>query len=178
MRYPGGFLIAGCEAWFRIIEDLYARTRQAFLPCHRACPDLLCETTDSERVLFLPSELEYIRNQLRLPSDPFETVLIGNQTYGYMSGKRDCPYFKSPHCQIHDFRPFDCRSFPILPRFDPKGSVDFFLSPYCPLSDKTGTQFIRLITSCWEGLASDLPGAWKDHYNLLYPATNLIPVSP
>jgi Fe-S-cluster containining protein len=178
MRHPGGLLIAGRKSWFKIIENLYARTRQAVLPCHRTCPDLLCETTDSEQALFLPYELEYIQNQLHLTSNPFETILLGNQTYGYMSGKRDCPYFKPPDCQIHDLRPFDCRSFPILPRFDPKGSVHFFLSPYCPLSDKTGTQFLRLIMSSWQGLASDLPGAWKDHYNRLYLAINLIPVSP
>lgn len=112
MRHPGGLLIAGRKSWFKIIENLYTRTCQTFLPCHQVCPDLLCETTDSEQVLFLPYELEYIQNQLRLTSNPFETILLSNQTYGYMSGKRECPYFKSPHCQIHDLRPFDCRSFP------------------------------------------------------------------
>jgi Fe-S-cluster containining protein len=163
--YFGGCLIPDRNIWFRIIADLYSRTSQTIIPCHNACPDLLCETTDAEQVLFLPYELNYIQDQLKLFSNPFEAVALNGPAYGFMSGICDCPYFKSPECLIHNLRPFDCRSFPILPIFNPDGSVDFQVSPYCPLSCKLAPDFFQLITSRWRDITPRLPEAWKVYYN-------------
>lgn len=177
MRHPGGRLIPDRNLWFERIERLYARTGKSTIPCHQACPDLLCETGDAEQVLFLPYELTYIQGQMALTSNPFESVLLDGVSYGYMSGARACPYFQSPDCLNHDLRPFDCRSFPILPRFTSNGSVAFHLSPYCPLSRGHDPHFTRLFTSLWKDLAPHLPEAWKAHYNSLYRPPTLIPLS-
>ncbi len=165
MRHPGGHLTLDRTSWFAEIESLYVQTSQATLPCQPACSDLFCESGNAEQVLFLPYELEYIREKLNLLSNPFESVPLDGVAYGFMTGFRDCPYFKGPDCLIHNLRPFDCRSFPILPRFDPGGSVDFKLSAYCPLSRSLDSQFIGLITSCWKDLAPYLPEPWKAYYN-------------
>lgn len=165
MRYSGGCLIPYRNIWFRIIADLYSRTSQAVIPCHHACPDLLCETTDAEQVFFLPYELEYIQDQLNFFSNPFEAVALNGTVYVFMSGIRDCPYFKSPECLIHNLRPFDCRSFPILPIFNPDGSVEFQVSPYCPLPCKLAPEYFQLITSGWRDITPRLPQAWKVYYN-------------
>jgi len=138
------------------------------MPCCEACPSLDCEAGDAEQVLFLPYEMEFILERLKLPVNPFETVTLEGMAYGFMSGSRDCSFFKTPDCQIHDLRPYDCRSFPILPEFLPDGKVEFRWASYCPLSRKLKPRLVELFTSCWLDLATHLPQAWKSHYNALY----------
>ncbi len=71
-------------------------------------------------------------------------------------------------CQLYHKRPFDCRSFPIVPRFslDKDNSIEFFLAnSYCPILKTLPSSFIKTTVECWISVAEDLPLEWKKMYN-------------
>jgi len=155
----------GKKRWFELIKEIHSLTGSVLLPCMESC-DGRCEETGEETVLFLPYELEYILEKWGILKNPFDLVEIDRVVYGTMGYLRSYSCLSQNKCLIHPFRPFDCRSFPILPKFREKG-IDFFLAEYCPLKFSLPSEFISIVTSCWNLLEGELPPSWKSHYNSL-----------
>ena len=156
------------DEMFSLIERVYRLTEPAVMDCAGSC-DGACETRMPETVLFLPYELEYILDKLGAKESPFQEIKLPSGRYGMMDYHRNCPFLLYKGCDIRPFRPFDCRSFPIYPRFPDSAvpSVEFYLAPYCPLKENLTPQYIQCIKESWETLLPHLPSDWKTFYNSL-----------
>jgi len=150
------------------IDEVYRLTEEAVIDCASSCNGA-CETQMSETVLFLPYELEYIREKIGLPEaeNPFQQIELPSGRYGTMDYHRNCPFLLYKGCGIRPFRPFDCRSFPLYPRFSesPSGPVEFYRAPYCPLKADLSPRYVECILEAWRILLPHLPPDWKAHYN-------------
>ncbi|MEW6685968.1 MAG: hypothetical protein AB1393_07165 [Candidatus Edwardsbacteria bacterium] len=157
------------QKWYELIERVYKITSKATMPCVEVCPTGACEAVGSgELVVFLPYEMEYINEKIKATENKFTLKEIDGFIYGTMPDTVPCPFLSGKECSIRAFRPFDCRSFPLLPRFhlDKKG-MEFFLIDYCPLKDKLSKEFIKRIIKAWKLLEPELPLVWKKFYNLI-----------
>ena len=151
---------------FALIEKVYRLTEPAVMDCAGSC-DGACETKMTETVLFLPHELEYIMERVGLKESPFQEIGLPSGRYGMMGYEKNCPFLLYKGCDIRPFRPFDCRSFPICPRFpdSSRDPVEFYLAAYCPLKDNLSSEYIACIKKSWEILLPHLPSDWKRFYN-------------
>ncbi len=156
------------QEWFEQIERVYRLSEHAVMDCAGSC-DGACETYKPETVLFLPYELEYILDQAGLNEDPFQTIGLPSGRYGMLDYHQHCPFLIYKGCGIRPYRPFDCRSFPIYPRFpdSPHDPLEFYLASYCPLKDRLGSAYTDCIVESWRILLPHLPSDWKAHYNSL-----------
>ncbi|MDH7498866.1 MAG: hypothetical protein QHH30_00575 [candidate division NC10 bacterium] len=154
------------QQFFQLIEKVYRVSEPAVMDCAGSC-DGACETQMAETVLFLPFELEYILAHAGLKGNPFQEVQLPSGRYGMMDYHRNCPFLIYKGCGIRPFRPFDCRSFPISPRFPdaPLDPLEFYLAPYCPLRDRLSAPYIDCILEGWRILSPHLPSDWKQFYN-------------
>jgi Fe-S-cluster containining protein len=166
------------EGWFALLAQIYQETeaRVSELPCFDYCPDSICER--DEKVFFLPFEMEFIAERtgldlkstgafwrLKIP------VLSGSAdgqsvSIGLKDRHRICPFLNEDNaCALHRNRPFDCRSFPLLPTFYSDGSTSFELREYCPLVQVLDLKyFIELYKRLWGFLSPRLPMGWKYLY--------------
>lgn len=154
--------------FFQLIERVYRLSEPAVMDCAGSC-DGACETKMTETVLFLPFELEYILDKEGLQENPFQEVQLPSGRYGMMDYHQNCPFLIYKGCGIRPVRPFDCRSFPIYPRFSGSAldCLEFHLAPYCPLKAKLSASYIDYIVEGWKILLPHLPPDWKDFYNSL-----------
>jgi len=167
--------------WFTLIDRLYDETKKSSLPCSEYCPNCLCEK--DEKVYFLPFEMEYISEITGIDlkaSGFFWTMDIPyqgqNLPIALKSKQQICPLLSEDNqCTIHENRPFDCRSFPLMPVFNNE-QLSFELEIYCPLVnvqvDAQLKHFIKLYTRLWTSLVRRLPDSWKYLY---WHSSTLIP---
>ncbi len=153
---------------FALIEKVYRLTEPAVMDCAGSC-DGACETKMTETVLFLPFELEYIMERASLKESPFQEITLPSGRYGMMGYEKNCPFLIYKGCVIRSLRPFDCRSFPICPRFvgSSRDRMEFYLAPYCPLKDDLSSEYIACIKKSWEVLLPHLPSDWRRFDNSL-----------
>jgi Fe-S-cluster containining protein len=154
------------QQYSELIEEVYRLSEPAVIDCAGSCNGS-CETERTETVLFLPYELEYILERAGLKENPFQEARLLSGRYGMMDYHRNCPFLLYKGCGIRPLRPFDCRSFPIVPRFpdSPLASLEFYLAPYCPLKDRLSASYIDCIVGAWEMLMPHLPPDWREFYN-------------
>jgi len=154
------------QQFFQLIEKVYRLSEPAVMDCAGSC-DGTCETKMTETVLFLPFELEYILASAGLKENPFQEVQLPSGRYGMMDYHQNCPFLEYKGCGIRPLRPFDCRSFPISPRFpdSPLAPLEFYLATYCPLKDNLSAPYIDGILEGWKILLPHLPSDWKHFYN-------------
>lgn len=130
------------------------------------CPDgcSLCE--DEENLLLLPYEKEHISGSANT-----ELMFHKDCDGDYVERTEPpCPSLqKDGTCSIYSNRPFDCRSFPIVPKFSIDSSdVEFYFArQYCPIVNKLSSDFIRMTINCWRAIEKDLSVTWKVKYNEL-----------
>jgi len=149
---------------FSRISKIYKLT-DGFAFCPRGCN--LCE--EMENLLLLPHEDKFIaRTRGKL-----ETIAFEKRRFGvcWEQVNQPCPMLKRDgSCAIYSTRPFDCRSFPIVPKFLLKQSrVEFFLAnvAYCPAKEMFSTEFISTTMQCWLDVIQFLPDKWQKRYNHL-----------
>jgi len=153
---------------FALIEKVYRLTEPAVMDCAGSC-DGACETKMTETVLFLPFELEYIMERAGLKESPFQEIKLPSGRYGMMGYEKNCPFLIYKGCGIRPFRPLDCRSFPIYPRFadSSRAPLEFHLASYCPLKDDLSPEYIDCTKKSWKILLPHLPSDWRRFYNSL-----------
>ena len=133
------------------------------------CPSgcTLCE--DRETLMLLPCEDEFIHEN----SEKDQTNMFFKDKCGFCYQPKGfaCPMLHSSGtCKVYKTRPFDCRSFPVVPRFqlDKSNSIEFFLTDsYCPILNNLSSKFIKTTIDCWQSIAENLPADWKIMYNKL-----------
>lgn len=169
--------------WFALFDVIYERTSSPVsrLPCLEYCPECLCEKQENEKIYFLPYEMEFIQErtgidllatgmfwQISIPAAlTNESESDDPIVFGFKGKLHSCPYLGDRNqCTIHEHRPLDCRSFPLMPAFV-DGQLQFELESYCPLVSKLGSRlarFIVLYERIWNSLFSVLPDYWKHFY--------------
>jgi Fe-S-cluster containining protein len=173
------------QHWFELYARVYEQTRagESELPCLAHCPDGICER--DEKVFFLPFEIEFVSERTGLDlvgtgafwvvdiPDVGDDGRMGSVPIGLKDSHRRCPFFTQDcQCAIHDHRPVDCRSFPLIPSFYRDGSVGSVLRGYCPLVSGTDRLkapglpdgFVELYRELWEFLSPNVPVSWKYLY--------------
>jgi len=149
------------EKFFRIYEIVYNMTEMSDLPCFSVC-DGICENIES--AYFLPFEDEFIQRKLKLSKNPFKKIknkewinsMVSIEEKGPV--EKHCPFSVNQFCTIHEVRPMDCRSFPIIPYFDK--SLKFFVAEYCPLKGKVPKNFVKMMKKAWRILFPYVP-SWE-----------------
>jgi Fe-S-cluster containining protein len=151
---------------FSQLFNVYNLTDEFSNSCPSGCS--LCEHKES--LMFLPFEEEYI---LKETGEDQSNMYLKNQ-YGhcYQPFGFSCSMLNSiGTCKIYNVRPFDCRSFPIIPLFnlgEANNAIDFYLaSSYCPIVKNLPENFINTTIECWKSIAENLPDDWKMEYNKL-----------
>ncbi len=158
------------------LYDIYKSTDQFSGMCPSGCN--LCE--DRETLMLLPYEEEFIREDIE--KNKINMFLKDCCGYCYQPIGYSCSMLHpSGVCKVYQKRPYDCRSFPIVPRFklDKNNSIDFFLTnSYCPILNNLPKNFIKTTIECWRSIVGTLPDGWKIMYNKLnqHCYTNQIPV--
>lgn len=135
------------------------------------CKKVPCEIKN-EKVVFLPLEEKFICHKLKQAGYEIKISKIKQIAY-----KKTCPFFDGRWCTIHKFRPFDCRSYPIIPMFDTVNSWNLSLSTNCPYCDDLPSAFIDIIKKAWRTIIPYLSPSWEIIYNKIQPSTQ-IPVLP
>lgn len=178
------------QDWFKLLSRIYkdTETKISKLPCFEHCPECLCERSANEKIYFLPFEMEYIQKRTGIDlktTGAFWTIeipvsdTINGEEQKLPVGLKDkhhtCPFLSEDNrCTIYKDRPFDCRSFPLMPTFH-GNKVEFELEGYCPLVQVLGegilSDFIKLYTRIWYKIAQKLPNSWKELY---WYSSNLI----
>jgi len=148
---------------FTKLFDIYDLTSECSDLCPSGCS--LCE--NKETLMLLPFEDEYICSESG--KDQRDMYLKNQNGHCYQPPGFSCSNLGlTGACRIYQVRPFDCRSFPIVPKFGPDHAIDFYLAgSYCPLIDKLPEYFIRTTIECWESIFENLPNDWKNMYNRL-----------
>ncbi len=148
------------------LAHIYKLTDEFSGMCPKTCA--LCENRES--LMLLPYEEELIQDNSG-KIDQNNMFLKDRCGYYYQPLGFSCPMLHSSGtCKMYHKRPFDCRSFPVVPRFqlDKGNSIDFFLAnPYCPLLQNLSSDFIKITIECWRYFAENLSSDWKTSYNKL-----------
>jgi Fe-S-cluster containining protein len=150
---------------FSKLSKIYTLTDE-FSFCPVGCN--LCE--ERENLLLLPYESEFIAKGCGTSG----AIAFGKLRFGicWEQVNQPCPMLKRDgSCAVYSKRPFDCRSFPIVPRFPLKQPrVEFFMAnvPYCPTKEAFSTPEFTITTiRCWLDIVQFLPDKWKKRYNYL-----------
>ena len=148
---------------FLVLDAVYGITggSSAEIERCRDCKGCPCETLEAgEYVTLLPYEAEYIYNRLRNAGREHLASLVHK-----ISEPGICPFLKQGRCSIHDVRPIDCRSYPMVPQFEGT-KMHFAVSKMCPYWTEIGGQFVRLFKRAWLILGPLLNEPWCKGYAL------------
>lgn len=153
------------EEAFRLLSIVYNLTNgtdgeiKKCLDCI-GCP---CEAAESgEHVTLLPYEAEYIACKLKKQGREDLALLINT-----ISEAGICPFLKEDRCSIHNIRPIDCRSYPVVPKFDGI-DLSFAMSKACPhwMQINDNQKFVDLFKQVWIMLLPLLGKTWCEEYIL------------
>lgn len=136
------------------------------------CTTQDCELSEGGEVaILLPDEDKFIYSRLaKLDSKvSMESVKLLSICNGL------CPFLKGSMCSIHSDRPFDCRSYPIVPRFGDNDSVEFTLSTLCPHRAHITESFASTMINSWGMLFPLLTQEWRDNYMSVQPDLEPLP---
>jgi Fe-S-cluster containining protein len=148
----------------KLIDDIYKLTdveNAEYPPCQYC--EGFCEKPElGEEVIFLPYEKEYICIQAQekglsdISCDKIDAV---ENNYVPL-----CP-FLNHGCGIHKYRPFDCRSYPLIPFFKEDGYWEILFSKNCPYTQETSKPFFNIMVNSWKIISPFLSDEWKQNYN-------------
>lgn len=147
----------------KMISEIYELTdteEAEYAPC-QDCNGVCEDAETGERVTFLPFEKDHIHNSISANG-----FIISGKEIKSISETHPalCPFLTN-RCTLHKYRPFDCRSYPLIPFFDKDGSWDIHFSKKCPYTQKTTTSFISIIENSWKIIFPFLSEEWKQNYN-------------
>ncbi len=181
------------STWLQRIEQLHRSIHQSSsLECltrcsARCCPKAKNSTSADKPVghvaIMLPFEMEYIlaktdMNPEQLLQAEIEFTTDTKINIGFMTSEKPCPFLTAHNqCGIHEFRPLDCRSFPLIPVFnleennskeaDSGGLLSFRIDNECPSSETLSPAYERELKTVWEKLLPHLPMTYQLLYNEL-----------
>ena len=169
------------QQWIAFLETLYASVSensglQCESLCHaRCCPKVKTPKNQAEAVghvaIFLPFELENIVSKTGIEPDQFQTAQIeftpGTPIdIGFITNDLPCPFLREDHrCGIYEFRPLDCRSFPLIPVFQSDGGLNFRVDHACPSAKTHFPTHQEHLKDIWRGLLPRLPMNYRKLYN-------------
>ncbi len=159
---------------FHIYERIYSLTSQpsaAIMIC-ASCMTQDCELSEGGEVaILLPDEDKFIYSRLAKIDQKvsMESVKLLSICNGL------CPFLKGSMCSIHSDRPFDCRSYPIVPKFGKDGAVEFTLSTICPHRASITEPFVSTMLRSWNILFPLLDQEWRTQYNSVQPELEPLP---
>ncbi len=136
------------------------------------CTTQDCEISEGGEVaILLPDEDKFIYSRLAKLDQKvsMESVKLLSICNGL------CPFLKGSMCSIHSDRPFDCRSYPIVPRFGTDGTVEFTLSTICPHRASITESFASTMISSWGMLFPLLDQEWRANYMSVQPELEPLP---
>jgi len=170
--------------WFQRIEYLHqASTENAGLECAtrcttaRCCPQAIARKDPTYAVghvaIMLPFEMEYILPQTnitlrQLQQAPLELAPGIDIIIGFTTSSTPCPFLTADYkCGIHNIRPLDCRSFPLIPVFNLDGTMTFRVDTECPSAETFSADYQTKLKKVWEKLLPSLPMNYRMLYNQL-----------
>jgi Fe-S-cluster containining protein len=121
----------------------------------------------------LPFEMEYIFSKTHVEAKeiqhtPVELAPGITIDIGFITSAKPCPFLRDNHqCGIHEIRPLDCRSFPLIPEFNTDESLGFRVDKDCPSLHTFSNPYRDLLKNIWMGLLSKLPMNYRVLYNKL-----------
>ena len=168
--------------WFARIEYFYqAITESDELECMTRCSGRCCPQVMTDKppghavagqiVILLPFELEYLLATTDATRNQFATAEIeivpGTLLdIGVINKQSLCPYLSSDNlCGIHSNRPFDCRSFPLVPIFGIQEKIRFEIESACPSKDTFSSPFQLQLKKLWSEIQDLLPISYCQLYN-------------
>ena len=159
---------------FHLYERIYSMTSQpsAAITICANCTTQDCELSEGGEVaILLPDEHKFIYSRLAKidKAVSMENVKLLSICNGL------CPFLKGTMCSIHSDRPFDCRSYPIVPRFGTDGTVEFTLSTICPHRAFVTESFVATMLRSWSMLFPVLDKGWRAQYNSVQPELEPLP---
>lgn len=147
----------------KLIGDIYKLTdteEAEFTPC-LDCNGVCEDIQTGERVTFLPFEKEHIQDSLSK-----DGLTISGKSIKSISDNNPSPCpFLTNRCDLHKYRPFDCRSYPLIPSFNEDGSWKILFSKRCPYTGKTSKTFFDIVENSWKIIFPFLTESWKQSYN-------------
>ena len=172
------------QAWIPLIQDLHQATTKenADLQCASLCTARCCPQVRSHQdpnyavghvAIMLPFELEYICDQTNTSIEQFETADFEysknfDLSIGYITNKKPCPFLTHDYkCGIHNIRPLDCRSFPLIPVFQANGELAYKMDNDCPSVEFLSNKYQNLLKNIWSELLGHLPMEYRMLYNAL-----------
>ncbi|MSQ32087.1 MAG: YkgJ family cysteine cluster protein [Dehalococcoidia bacterium] len=164
----------GTTELFPIYERIYSLTSQpsAAIKICASCTTQDCELSEGGEVaILLPDEDKFIYSRLAKIDKmvSMESVKLLSICNGL------CPFLKGSMCSIHSDRPFDCRSYPIVPKFGTDGTVEFTLSTICPHRASITEPFVSTMLRSWNMLFPLLDQEWRTQYNSVQPELEPLP---
>jgi len=169
--------------WFQIIENLHKSiTEKSGLECATRCSAYCCPKPKTPKniskavghvAIMLPFEMEYILSKTgvsytrlqhtRLELEPEIFIDIG-----FTTNSMPCPFLTTDEkCGIHEIRPLDCRSFPLIPVFSMEGTVNFRVDSECPSAVTFSSAYQTQFEKVWKELLPNLPMGYRTLYNQL-----------
>ncbi len=136
------------------------------------CTTQDCELSEGGEVaILLPDEDKFIYSRLAKIDQKvsMESVKLLSICNGL------CPSLKGSMCSIHSDRPFDCRSYPIVPRFGTDGTIEFTLSTLCPHRAAITKTFASTMIRSWGMLFPLLDKEWRANYMSVQPELEPLP---
>ncbi len=117
-----------------------------------------CTICEDGPLIFLPGEIDFVSVMCDISKEILAKPTDINGKEVWVCNDNPCPFYKCGRCVNRDFRPFDCRSYPVIPYLK-DGKLDVKLDKTCPLvqQKKMGQGFLGDAKKGWEYLA---PPIW------------------
>ncbi|MFK5968543.1 MAG: YkgJ family cysteine cluster protein [Candidatus Marithrix sp.] len=171
-------------AWFQLIKTIHqSLTEDARLECATHCTARCCpkpialkrsESAIGHVAIMLPFEMEYILSKTNVCSTQFQHASLKLASgfsiidIGYITSAVPCPFLTyNNSCDIHNIRPLDCRSFPLIPIFNLDGTLTFRVDKECPSVNTFSATYQTRLKKIWEDLLPNLPMNYRILYNKL-----------
>jgi len=172
-----------CATWFQRLDIVYQSiTENSALECATRCSARCCPKSKALKniddavghvAIMLPFEMEYIRSKTNINPSQFQYARIEFTpdtaiNIGFMTSEVPCPFLTANNqCGIYNIRPLDCRSFPLIPVFNPEGTINFRVDKECPSAMTFSITYQTQLKKVWKELLPSLPMSYRMLYNQL-----------
>jgi Fe-S-cluster containining protein len=169
--------------WLHRLEALSeAAAGEADLECAARCTGRCCPHaamaarepayTVSHVAILLPFEMEYIVARSGVDAARFRRTLVKVAPgciieIGSFDIEMPCPFLTGDfRCWGYEFRPLDCRSFPLVPVFA-AGGLAFRLEAACPSLETFAPAYRACLEAVWRKLSPHLSAGYRALYDRL-----------
>ena len=142
-------------------EKIYELTKDDL-----GCPDN-CKICEKGPLIFLPGEMEFLSKKFKISKNKFHFLKINNRKiYFIPRNEKNCIFYKFGKCIKRDFRPLDCRTYPVIPCLKNK-KISVKLDDICPVTknNKIKNEFIKKSEKAWKTI--NPPVWWMKIYEKL-----------